>query len=66
MSSVGIEFPKEQSRVRELLNIYHQLGPQGSFGAMMINQVLQRAEEAQASGDPVAILRAFQALKGCQ
>lgn len=66
MSSVGEDFPKEQARVRELLGIYKGLGPVGGFGAMVIEAVLKRADEAAMSGDVVAILRSYQELKGCK
>ena len=62
MSSVGTEFPKELERVRKLLAIYESI-PEGRFGAMMIRQSIARAEAAQASGDVVAIVAAFQELK---
>lgn len=65
MSSVGEEFPKEQARVRELLGEYKAIGPSGAFGAIMIEQVLQRAEKAAISGDIIAILRSYEELKGC-
>lgn len=65
MSSVGEEFPKEQERVRELLSVYKTI-PTGGFGAAMIEQVLKRADEAAISGDAIAILRAYEELKGCQ
>jgi hypothetical protein len=66
MSSVGDEFPKEQTRVRELLTVYKQIGPAGAFGALMLEQALQRADQAAISGDVVSILRSFQELKECQ
>lgn len=65
-TSVGEQFPKEQARVRELLHVYRQIGPAGAFGAAMIEQALQRADQAAISGDVVAILRSFEELKGCQ
>ncbi|HEY6021978.1 MAG TPA: hypothetical protein VIY48_19575 [Candidatus Paceibacterota bacterium] len=64
MSSVGEEFPKEQARVRKLLGEYKAIGPAGAFGALMIEQTLQRAEKAAISGDIVAILRSYEELKG--
>lgn len=66
MSSVGEDFPKEQARVRELLNEYKSIGPPGAFGAIMIEQALSRAERAAISGDIVAIIRAYEELKGCE
>lgn len=65
MSSVGEDFPKEQARVRELLGVYRSI-PQGAFGAMMLEDVLRRADEAAMSGDPVAILRSYKELKDCE
>ena len=64
-TSVGDEFPKEQARVRELLGVYRSI-PTGAFGAMMLEQVLQRADLAAMSGDVIAILRSYEELKGCQ
>lgn len=66
MSSVGEEFPMEQARCRVLLSQYKTIGPAGAFGHLMIEQVLRRADEAAISGDPVAILRAFEEMRGCQ
>jgi hypothetical protein len=62
--SVGEAFPKEQQRLRDLLVIYRELeGGVGMFGAMMIEQALQRADQAMASGDAVAIVQAFAAMR---
>ena len=65
-TSVGIEFPKEQARVRELLTQYKSIGAPGAFGATMIEQALRRADQAAISGDVVAILRSYEELKGCK
>lgn len=66
MSSVGEDFPNELHRVKELLTIYRELGPTGAFGAIMIQQVIYRAEKAWANQDVVEILRAYQELKDCK
>lgn len=66
MSSVGEKFPVEQARVRELLDYYKALGYAGTFGALAIEEVLQRADSAAISGDPVAILRSYEELRGCE
>ena len=58
-------FPKEQARVRELLVAYRSI-PSGAFGAIMLEEVLRRADEAAISGDTVAILRSYEELKSCQ
>ena len=65
MSSLAEELPKEQQRVRELLEVYNTI-PTGAFGAMMLRQALGRAEQAAPSGDVVAMLRSYEELKGCQ
>lgn len=65
MTSVGEDFPKELQRVRELVPLYDAI-PTGAFGAMMLRQVLDRAEKAAISGDIVAMLASYQELKGCQ
>lgn len=64
--SLGTAFPKEQARVRRLLGTYREIGPAGQFGAFMIEQALQRADQAAMSGDVVAMLRSFQELKECE
>ncbi len=66
MTTLGDDYPNEQSRVRELIGIYKSLGPVGSFGAAMLEQTLQRADQAAASGDAVAMLRAYREMKDCQ
>ena len=66
MSSVGEDFPRQQARCRELLAQYQAIGPAGAFGHAMISQILQRADEAAISGDAVAILRAYEAMKECE
>ncbi len=67
MSSVGSEFPMEMRRVRHLKEKMLEL-PDGAglMGAMMLESVLLRGEDAQASGDIVKILRSFSELQGCE
>jgi len=65
MSSVGEDFSKEKARVRELLNVYRSI-PQGAFGAVMLEDVLRRADQAVMSEDPLAILRSYEEMKGCE
>lgn len=62
-TSVGEDFPKQQARVREILGMYRDIGPNGMFGAAMIEQTLREADEAQASGDIIRILQSYGALK---
>jgi len=58
--------PKECARVRVVLGHYKEIGPAGAFGALMIEQDLQRADRAMVSGDVVEMLRAYEALKGVE
>lgn len=62
-TSVGEDFPKQQTRVRAVLKLYHEIGPSGMFGAAMIEQTLREADEAQSSGDIIRILQSYEALK---
>ncbi len=62
-TSVGEDFPKQQARVREVLKLYHEIGPSGMFGAAAIEQTLREADEAQSSGDIIRILQSYEALK---
>lgn len=65
--SVGEAFPLEQARCRELLKEYREL-PNGAgwFGAAMIEQALQRADQAAISGDVVQILQSYEELKNLE
>lgn len=64
MSSVGIELPKEMTRVRdELLPLYDAI-PTGVFEATLMRQALDRAACALAEGDVIEIIRAYEELKG--
>lgn len=64
-SSLGDELPKEIERCQELLTAYAEIGPAGNLGAAMIKQDISRAVKALASGDVVEMMRAYEALKGC-
>lgn len=64
MTSLGEEFPKELARCRALLRQYVEIGAIGSFGHMVISAVIQRAEQAAAEGDTVAMIHLFQEMRG--
>lgn len=64
--SVGEAFPGELKRCRELLKQYEDLGVPGIFGNLMTSGVIARAEQAQASGDVVAIVRAYAEMRECE
>ena len=63
METLADALPKEIARVREVLGNYKEIGPSGMFGAAMIEQDLRAADAAVMSGDVVAMLRAYNALK---
>lgn len=58
--------PQEQERCRELLAVYKTIGPAGTFGAIMIEAALARADQAVMSGDLVEMLRSYKELKECE
>ena len=66
MSSLGEDFPKEQARVRELLGLYRSIGPNGAFGAMMIEGTLARADRAAMSGDVIEMIRSYKEMQECE
>lgn len=66
MPTLGDDLPRELARCRKLLGIYKEIGPNGAFGYAMIEADIARAEAALASGDLTAMIRAYQALKGCE
>jgi len=63
VNTLGDEYPKEQARCRELLGMYREIGPAGRFGALMIEDMLRRADEAAMAGDVVEMLRVFGEMK---
>ena len=65
-STLGDALPREIERCQELLVAYAEIGPAGAFGAAMIRADIAAAHKAMMEGDVVAMLRAYEALKGCQ
>ena len=63
VKTLGEALPKEQARVREVLGHYKEIGPAGMFGAAMIEQILQKADQAVVSGDVVAMIAAYKDLQ---
>lgn len=59
--------PREMARVRdELIPAYQSIGPSGLFGLAMLRESLDDAAKAMASGDVIAMVRAYQVLKESQ
>ena len=66
MTTLGHEYPKQQARVRELLGHYQSLGVAGAFGAVMLEDVLQRADQAVVAADLPAMILCYGEMKGCE
>ena len=66
MESLGEALPKEQARVRELILQYGDpiLNGAGNIAAAMMEQSLKVADQAVMSGDCVAMIQAYEDLKG--
>lgn len=64
MSNLAEALPAQQARVRDLIEIYKEIGPPGAFAIAMMRQALARAEQAAAAGNVVEMLRAHEELKG--
>jgi len=63
METLADALPKEMARVRTVLGYYKEIGPVGMFGALIIEQSLQRADKAVASGDVAQMIAAYKDLK---
>ena len=59
MSSLGVEFPKEQARLRVILQHATEIGPAGQFLRSMINDCLERADKAVMEQDLPAMISIF-------
>lgn len=64
-TTLGDALPAEMARVRDkVLPVYVSIGPPGAIAAAMMRASLDGAARALASGDVVAMLVAFEDLKG--
>lgn len=64
-ATLGDALPKEMARVRDvLMPQYQSIGPAGKFALAMMTLELDRAAKALAEGDVVAMIRAYEGLKG--
>lgn len=63
MKTLGEAYPEQQARVREILECYRELGPVGQFGAIMIEDLLKRADKAVMEQDLPAMIQIFQEMK---
>jgi len=53
---------EELIRANELLNAYRSI-PAGAFGVIMIEQVIEQAEDSLHNGDAVEMVEAYAALQ---
>lgn len=66
-NTIGTALPIEMARVRdEVLAEYIGIGPSGAIAASLMRQSLDLAAMAMAEGDVVAMIRAYEDLKGWQ
>ncbi len=65
-TSLAEALPKEIERCMELCEQYNAIGPAGLFGYTMIRLDITAALKAMAEQDVVAMLKAYEALKGCK
>ncbi len=63
--TLGDALPKEMARVRdEVMPAYLSIGPAGSFALACMRNALDNAARAMASGDVIAMLAAYESLRG--
>lgn len=65
METLGEALPKEIARVRDqIMPLYIEIGPPGQFALAMMRSALDAASKAMIEGDTVAMIAAYQDLKG--
>ena len=63
--TLGDELPREMARVRDkVMPVYQSIGTAGALALAMMRADLDAAARAMAEGDVVAMLRAYESLKG--
>jgi hypothetical protein len=63
--TLGDALPREMTRVRDhVMPAYVAIGPSGHFALTFIRIALDNAAKAMAEGDVVAMLHAYNELKG--
>jgi hypothetical protein len=63
--TLGEALPKEIARVRDqVMPAYISIGPPGAFALAMMRQSMDAASKAMIEGDTVAMIRAYEDLKG--
>jgi hypothetical protein len=63
--TLGDALPREIARVRDqVMPAYIEIGPPGALALMFMRKSLDAASKAMIEGDVVAMLRAYEDLKG--
>lgn len=63
--TLGEALPKEIARVRDqVMPAYIAIGPPGAFALAMMRQSMDAASKAMIEGDTVAMIRAYEELRG--
>ncbi len=62
--SLGVEFPQELARVKEILGYYQESGPAAAWAAGEIKRAIAAAEVAWAEQDVVAMVKIYPTLQG--
>ena len=63
-NTIADALPAEQARVRALMSIYREIGPAGLPALYLMERSLAAADRAVMSGDVVAMLLAYEDLRG--
>lgn len=66
MKNLAEAFQEELERNIDLLEQYLKIGLAGQFGAAMIRQKINSANTAQASGDVIQLMVAYENLKASE
>ena len=63
--TLGMALPAEMARVRDqVMPAYIEIGPPGAFALAFMRISLDKAAKAMAEGDVVAMIAAYEDLKG--
>lgn len=63
--TLGTALPKEMTRVRDVvIPPYIEIGPAGAIALAMMRASLDEAQRALSEGDVIAMMRAYEDLKG--
>ncbi len=66
MKTLAETLPEEIQRCKELMEQYKEIGPAGTFGFIMIRTAVERAIEADLSGNAISMAASYRELKECK